>query len=132
MITRITSYIFTVLFVALGRLSPAIAATGGETEGALNRVINRYLQGLTGGACPQEEITGIFCVIANLIDKLFAVAAFVALMFFVCGGLQYMASGGDPKALTVAKATISYSILGLFIILGAILIINTILVNLGF
>jgi len=116
------------MLLASARLNPAFA----QTEGALDRVLNRYLQGLSGGTCPQDEITGIFCVLANLIDKMFAVAAFVALMFFVYGGFQYMASGGDPKALTTAKATISYSVLGLVLILGAVLIINTILVNLGF
>jgi hypothetical protein len=45
----------------------------------------------------------------------------------VYGGLQYMISGGDEKAITAAKSTVQYSVFGLLVILGAILIINTVI-----
>ena len=122
--------------VVLGSVWAAAYNNGGGnpangTGGALNRVLDRYLQGVSGGVCPLDKITGMFCVIANIIDKLLAIGGLIALLFLVIGGLQYMASGGDEKALTTAKGTITYSVLGLLIILGSILIVNTILFQLG-
>jgi hypothetical protein len=112
------------------QFSPVFAAT---TEGALDRVLTRYLHGwATGEVCPTESVTGIFCVLGNIINTMVTVAGFVVFLVLVYGGLQYMISGGDEKALTTSKSTITHAVLGLFIILGAVLVINTILVNLGF
>jgi hypothetical protein len=121
--------VLTAVFLMFARFSPVLAAT----DGAVNRVLERYLHGLAaGGVCPTESVAGIFCVLANLINKMITVAGAVVFLVLVYGGLQYMVSGGDEKALTTSKSTITHAVLGLFIIFGAVLIINTILVNLGF
>jgi len=122
----------TAVFLLFSRFSPVLAATT-EGAGAVNRVLDRYLRGwATEGACPTESVTGIFCVLGNIINTMVTVAGAVVFLILVYGGLQYMISGGDEKALATSKSTITHAILGLFIILGSVLIINTILVNLGF
>lgn len=73
------------------------------------------------------ELTGIFCALAKIISVLLGAGGVVALIFLMIGGLQYMASGGDEKALTAAKGTITYSVLGLILIISSFLIINTVL-----
>ena len=77
------------------------------------------------------EISGIFCVLVNIINYLLSIGAAVSFIMLVVGGLQYMISGGDEKAITTSKSTITYAVLGLIIIFGAILIINTVLGGLG-
>ncbi|HLD96519.1 MAG TPA: hypothetical protein VI794_02305 [Patescibacteria group bacterium] len=77
--------------------------------------------------CNTEEISGIFCIIENVITTLLGVGGVIAFLFLVYGGLQYIISGGDEKAITVAKSTITYAALGLILILASILIINTVL-----
>jgi len=123
--------VLTAVFLLFSRFSPVLAAT----DGAVNRVLERYLRGLAvaaEGACPTESVAGIFCVLANIINTMITVAGAVVFLILVYGGLQYMVSGGDEKALATSKSTITHAVLGLFIIFGAVLIINTILVNLGF
>ncbi len=116
----------------LGSVWAAVNSGGGAgPKGALNRVLDRYLGSLSGGECLLDKISGIFCVIINIINKLLTVGGLIALLFLAIGGLQYMISGGDEKALTTAKATITYAVLGLLIILGSILIINTLLYEIG-
>jgi hypothetical protein len=125
-----------ILLVTSTRVSSVWAAVyngggGVGTGGALNRVLDKYIWSMSGGTCGTGSITDIFCIITNIINKLLTVGGFIALLFLVIGGIQYMASGGDEKALTTAKGTITYSVLGLLIMLGSILIINTLLYQLG-
>lgn len=122
------------LLVTFTRVSSVWAngGSGTETGGALNRVLDKYIWSMSGGTCETGKITDIFCIITNIINKLLTVGSLIALLFLVIGGIQYMATGGDEKALTTAKETITYSVLGLLIMLGSILIINTLLYQLGF
>ena len=105
----------------------AFGATGGP--------IDRFIGTFTGGQCAEAtgvpDISGIFCVLVNTINYLLSIGGAVALIMLVVGGLQYMVSGGDEKAITAAKSTISHAVLGLLIIFGAILIINTVLTGIG-
>jgi hypothetical protein len=76
--------------------------------------------------CDTGELSGIVCIVENTITTLLGVAGVVAFLFLVYGGLQYMISGGDEKAITTAKSTITYAAFGLILILASILIINTV------
>src|SRR3989304_7786142 len=95
-------------------------------------VIETYLGVTFGETCSTEEITGIFCIIGKLINYLLLIVGAVSLVMFVVGGLQYMISGGDEKALTTAQSTLTYSALGLFIVLLSSVIVSTVLSTIGF
>lgn len=110
--------------LALGLLAAAVRPAGAVSVWDF---IEQYLGVSLAGPCPLEKVEGIFCVAAKAITTLLGIAAGVAVVFLVVGGLQYMASGGDEKALSTAKATITYAALGLVLVLGAILGINTLL-----
>lgn len=79
----------------------------------------------TGGKGAVPKIAGILCILEKTILTLLNFAEGIALLFLVYGGIQYLVSGGDKIALTTAKHTITYSLLGLIVILAAILIIKT-------
>lgn len=55
---------------------------------------------------------GIFQVISNVL--IFLVGA-IAVIYLIIGGLRYVTSGGDSKAVTAAKDTILYAIIGIVV-----------------
>lgn len=91
---------------------------------------NQLFPGLA--SCPSKlpdvpSIADILCVLGNTISVLVGIAGGVALLFLLYGGIQYMISGGDEKALGTAKSTITYSLLGLVIVILAVFVINQVL-----
>lgn len=117
------------------------SALGGLAGGVLTLIFPAFAQAYEfpepGEVCldifPGSEL---FCnlvdILTSTIDILLKVGAGVALLFVMIGGIQYMASGGDEKALSSARKTITYSIAGLVVILGSILAINVLRSIFGF
>lgn len=68
----------------------------------------------------------IFPLLATLIYWALIFAGSVAAIFIIFGGMKFIFSGGDPKALDGAKKTITYAIAGIVLILLSFLIINII------
>ena len=67
---------------------------------------------------------GIFTTIMNVI--LFVVGS-IAVLMLIYGGVRYTISGGDEKAVTSAKNTILYAIIGIVVALLAYAIVNFVL-----
>jgi hypothetical protein len=55
---------------------------------------------------------GIFTVIANTL--VFIIGA-ISVIYLIVGGLRYVTSGGDSKAVTAAKDTILYAVVGVVV-----------------
>lgn len=68
--------------------------------------------------------SGIFRTITNVL--LFLIGA-VAVIMLIIGGIRYTISGGDSTAVTAAKNTILYSIVGIIVALLAYAIVNFVL-----
>lgn len=68
--------------------------------------------------------TGIFQTITNVL--LFILGA-VSVIMIIIGGLRYVISGGNATAVTAAKNTILYAIVGVIVALLAYAIINFVL-----
>lgn len=60
-------------------------------------------------------------------DWIIGIAAGIALILLVMGGVQYMTSGGDKVAVENSRGRITAAVVGLVIVFGAWLVINTIL-----
>ncbi len=67
---------------------------------------------------------GIFTTIVNIL--LFIVGALAVIMIII-GGLRYAISGGDAKAVSAAKNTILYAIVGLIVAFLAFAAVNFVL-----
>jgi hypothetical protein len=97
------SFSFIALLVSLGvpciMAHPAFAATGGDVSNVDN------------------FIRSIIKVIAGL-------AGLVATGFFVVGGFTYITSSGNPEHLERGKRTLTYSSIGLVIVIAAFVISN--------
>ncbi len=59
-----------------------------------------------------SDLAGIFAVVSN---TLIYIVGAVAVIFLIIGGLRYVISNGDPKAVTAAKDTILYAIIGIVV-----------------
>jgi type IV secretion system pilin len=69
---------------------------------------------------------------ANIFNFLMAVGAVAAIAAIIVAGFQYITSRGDPGAMAEAKKKLTLAIMGLLILLGSVVIVNTILRVLGF
>lgn len=66
-----------------------------------------------------EENTGDKSIKEFLIrikDYLLGIAGLAAVMFIIWGGIQYIASSGNKERMESAKKTITYSVVGLILI----------------
>ncbi|HRQ98143.1 MAG TPA: pilin [Candidatus Saccharibacteria bacterium] len=71
---------------------------------------------------------GVFTNVINI--ALFIIGALAVLMLII-GGIRYTISGGDTAAVTAAKNTILYAIIGIIVAILAYAIVNFVLVNLA-
>lgn len=65
--------------------------------------------------------SGIFLIITNVL--LFLIGA-IAVIMLIYGGFRYTTSGGDTAAVTSAKNTILYAIVGIIIAILAYAVVN--------
>lgn len=79
------------------------------------------IQGCTEGDV--ATIKGLECAFGNFISVILALAGIILFVMLVVGGFRYLVSGGDPKAVEAAKATLTHAILGLVILVLAFLIL---------
>lgn len=91
-------------------------------------------EGITGGVnCTNEDGNlagtlfgdgGVFTTIVNVL--LFIIGA-ISVIMLIIGGIRYTLSGGDSGAVTSAKNTILYAIIGLVVAFLAFAIVNFVL-----
>lgn len=65
------------------------------------------------------SVTSIGSVIAGVIGILIIVAAILAFLFLILGGLQWITSGGDKAGMEAARNKITAAIVGLIIVAAA-------------
>jgi hypothetical protein len=98
----------------------ALAATGGIIDGA-NQA--------RGDDQPADLFAadGVFTIVVNAL--LFIIGALSVIML-IYGGIRYTISGGDSNAVTAAKNTIMYAIIGIVVAVLAYAIVNFVLTTL--
>jgi hypothetical protein len=80
----------------------------------------------SGGGCTggQSGSLSLTATIRNIVNILLFVIGLVAVIMIIIGGLRYVLSGGDQSAVTGAKNTILYAVIGLIVALLAYAIVN--------
>jgi hypothetical protein len=71
-----------------------------------------------------EGDTGVFKTITNVL--LFIIGA-ISVIMLIIGGIRYVISGGDSSAVTAAKNTILYAVVGIIVALLAYALVNFVL-----
>ena len=81
------------------------------------------------GLVPSD--TGTFCgllqLFKNLLSFALEIAVPIAVIAIVYGGFKIMTAGGSPKGEEAGKAAIKSALIGVVIVFGAWIIINTLL-----
>ena len=65
------------------------------------------------------------------INWLFIAAGVLAVIYVLWSGIQYITSQGDPARVSGAKQRLLYAIIGLVVVIGSYIIVNTVLGILG-
>jgi small-conductance mechanosensitive channel len=70
-------------------------------------------------------------VVIRVVNLLFSLSAFIAMIFIVWAGYSMVAAAGNEEKLASAKESLSNAIIGFFLILVAYVLLDAILVILG-
>lgn len=70
------------------------------------------------------NVTQVQDFIRNIIKVVAGLAGLVATAFFVAGGFTYITSSGNPEQLDRAKRTLTWSAIGLAIVIAAFVLAN--------
>lgn len=90
-------------------------------------VVDQGLQGGANsarGADQQADLfgdSGVFKTITNVL--LFVIGA-ISVIMLIIGGIRYVVSGGDQSAITAAKNTILYAVVGIVVAILAFALVN--------
>lgn len=77
-------------------------------------------------AAPRLEFDALVDMLANGLTILMGIGGAAAVAMLLWGGISYIMSAGDKQAVDTAKKTITYALVGLALIIGAILIVQTV------
>ncbi len=118
---------FTLVVGGVLGLSATAFAAGCTIESGNSTAVNNLTNPLSdGSACAKgngqgENLNNIFKTVTNIL--LFVVGA-VAVIMLIIGGLRYVTSNGDQNAVTGAKNTIMYAIIGIVVAFLAFAAVN--------
>lgn len=101
---------------ALTTLGPSLGGIALSATPAFAQSINNPLQW-----------NNICDAISGGLNIIFGLAGAIAVIYLVLGGIQYMTSGGDKIGVESARGRITAAVVGLIIVLGAVLVVNTVL-----
>lgn len=79
---------------------------------------------------PLVQWDNICDAVGSVVTFISGLAGGIALVLLVIGGIQYMISGGDKVAVEQARGRITAAVVGLMIVFGGYLVINTLVVGL--
>lgn len=65
-------------------------------------------------------------IFTNILHLAMAAAGIAVFVMLLIGGFKYLTSAGDPKAAESARGTLTWAIIGLFILIGAWFILKLI------
>ena len=89
--------------------------------------MNTYLAQVTGnieGNFPPAGVVGDFGVLATkVVTILTGMSGAIAIILIILAGIKFVTSGGDPKKLAAAQATITYAIIGIAVTILAFIIL---------
>jgi hypothetical protein len=83
----------------------------------------------TDSECSTQIIGSIGCLpyfLRNIVSAGLLLAAAVAVVLIIISGIKLVLSGGDPEKVASAKKSLTFTIIGLLIVLFAFVIINLI------
>ena len=78
------------------------------------------------GFSDPAEFSDLGGVVVNLVKVVLALSGIASFIYILAGAFSYITSGGDDKAIMKAKATLTYAIAGLIVVVASYFIVQTI------
>jgi hypothetical protein len=116
-----------------------VLALGVSAVTTVMQPVDSYAQGAEGGLAggatsakgddQQENLFGdggLFQTITNVL--LFVIGA-ISVIMLIIGGIRYVVSGGDSSAVTSAKNTILYAVIGIIVAILAYAMVNFVITS---
>lgn len=118
------------LALGVSAVAPAFVTTDGSVSAGFNKGLGDGAKSAQGRDQPDrlDGSNGIFTTITNIL--LFIIGA-VAVIMLIIGGIRYVTSGGDSTAVTAAKNTILYAVVGIVVAIIAYAVVNFVIENLA-
>ena len=116
-----------VLALGLSLATPVLQPVSVSAQGACS---NDASGGLAGGAeCAkgedqQTDLFGPSGIFKTLTDVLLFIIGAISVIMLIIGGIRYVISGGDSGAVTSAKNTILYAVVGIVVAILAYALVN--------
>lgn len=115
---RIQPILLSIIFVTL----VAAIFTGDVSAYSLQEGVNA-----ARGSSQPADLFGAGGVITTITNTLLFIVGALSVIMIIIGGLRYVVSGGNSTAVTAAKNTILYAVVGLIIAFLAFAAINFVL-----
>jgi hypothetical protein len=80
--------------------------------------------GGASAAADDQQPTDLAAQFRNIVNIALYIIGAVSVLMLIYGGIRYTVSGGDTSAVTAAKNTILYAIIGIVVALLAYAIVN--------
>lgn len=129
----------TLLFIGLGLIASLSLASAGNVSavdctaaGNAGLPACKVQGGVTGiGGDTDGRRAGAFTnTVEGVINVLLFIIGAAAVIMIIIGGIRYVVSGGDQGAVTGAKNTILYAVVGLVVAIMAYAIVNFVVTKL--
>ncbi len=78
------------------------------------------------GSGPVQDAKTLSDIAINVLNFLLSTVGVVAIIMMVIGGMMYLTAAGDEHRIDVGKSIVKYSIIGVAITLGALVLVNQI------
>jgi len=101
--------------------------------------VNTYAQGAEGGLAggatsakgddQQENLFGDGGIFQTITNVMLYVIGAVSVIMLIIGGIRYVVSGGDSGAVTSAKNTILYAVIGIVVAILAYALVNFVITS---
>ena len=111
------------LTFAASALIATFALFAPVTVGALEGTVQDGVNAARGTDVP-STLLGDGGGLSTIINTMLFIIGFLSVVMLIFGGLRYIISGGNAAAVTAAKNTILYAIVGLIIAIFAYAIVN--------
>jgi TRAP-type C4-dicarboxylate transport system permease small subunit len=111
------------IFVALALVAGVGMAFMPSQVNAID-LFSKGCQGQTSDVCTSVATDSAPNMVKDIINILLFVLGIIAVIMIIIGGIRYVVSAGDSSAITAAKNTILYAVIGLVVAILAFAIVN--------
>lgn len=135
MLRKLRNFLIIPLFLG-AMITPALVPAIANAQSNLENTIknnecsgsNLSLNGQSSTGC-NADTTGLDSLLKNIINIFSVVVGAIAVIMIIVGGFRYVISGGNDQAVSGAKNTIIFALVGLVIVALAQFVVHFVIGN---